>query len=45
MQFFVYTPKCLKDKFMYGCGLRMSEVLNIHIKDIDFGYDKVVSTK
>ena len=28
-------------KLMYGCGLRMSEVLNIRIKDIDFGYDKV----
>ncbi len=28
-------------KLMYGCGLRMSELLNIRIKDIDFGYDKV----
>ena len=28
-------------KLMYGCGLRMSEVLNIRIKDIDFGYDKL----
>jgi len=28
-------------KFMYGCGLRMSELLNIRIKDIDFSYDKV----
>ncbi|MEA2091398.1 MAG: phage integrase N-terminal SAM-like domain-containing protein [Campylobacterota bacterium] len=26
---------------MYGCGLRMSEVLNLRIKDIDFGFDKV----
>ncbi len=26
---------------MYGCGLRMSEVLNIRVKDIDFGFDKV----
>ena len=26
---------------MYGCGLRMSEALNIRIKDIDFGFDKV----
>ena len=26
---------------MYGCGLRMSELLNIRIKDIDFGYDKL----
>ena len=28
-------------KLMYGCGLRMNELLNIRIKDIDFGYDKV----
>ncbi|MCF6174031.1 MAG: integron integrase [Campylobacteraceae bacterium] len=26
---------------MYGCGLRMNEVLNLRIKDLDFGYDKV----
>jgi len=26
---------------MYGCGLRMSEVLNLRIKDIDMGFDKV----
>ncbi len=26
---------------MYGCGLRMSEVLNIRLKDIDFGFDKL----
>jgi len=26
---------------MYGCGLRMSEVLNIRIKDIDFGFNKI----
>ena len=26
---------------MYGCGLRMSEVLNIRLKDIDFGFDKI----
>jgi integron integrase len=26
---------------MYGCGLRMSEVLALRIKDIDFGFDKV----
>ena len=25
----------------YGCGLRMSEVLNLRVKDIDFGFDKV----
>lgn len=27
--------------FMYGCGLRMNEVLNMRVKDIDFGFDKV----
>jgi len=26
---------------MYGCGLRMQEVLNIRVKDVDFSYDKV----
>lgn len=26
---------------MYGCGLRMNEVLNLRIKDIDFGFNKV----
>ena len=26
---------------MYGCGLRMNEALNIRVKDIDFGFDKV----
>jgi len=26
---------------MYGCGLRMSEVLNFRVKDIDFGFNKV----
>ncbi len=26
---------------MYGCGLRMNEVLNLRIKDLDFRYDKV----
>lgn len=26
---------------MYGCGLRMSEALNIRVKDIDFGFDRV----
>ncbi|WP_310442583.1 phage integrase N-terminal SAM-like domain-containing protein [Sulfurimonas sp.] len=25
---------------MYGCGLRMSEVLSLRIKDIDMGFDK-----
>jgi len=28
-------------KLMYGCGLRMKEVLNIRVKDIDFGFEKV----
>jgi len=28
-------------KLMYGCGLRMSELLNLRVKDIDFSYDKV----
>ncbi len=26
---------------MYGCGLRMNEALNLRIKDMDFGFDKV----
>ena len=26
---------------MYGCGLRMSEVLSLRIKDIDMGFDKI----
>jgi len=26
---------------MYGCGLRMSEVLNLRLKDVDFGFDKI----
>lgn len=28
-------------KLMYGCGLRMAEVQDIRIKDIDFGFDKI----
>ncbi|MGE4295275.1 MAG: phage integrase N-terminal SAM-like domain-containing protein [Campylobacterales bacterium] len=26
---------------MYGCGLRMKEVLNIRVKDLDFGFGKM----
>jgi len=26
---------------MYGCGLRMNEVIKLRVKDIDFGFDKV----
>ncbi len=26
---------------MYGCGLRMNEVLNLRIKDMDFGFNKI----
>ena len=26
---------------MYGCGLRMNELLNIRLKDVDFGFDKL----
>jgi integron integrase len=28
-------------KLMYGCGLRMSEVQNMRVKDIDFGFEKI----
>ncbi len=31
----------LMTSLMYGCGLRMSEILNLRIKDIDFGFDKI----
>jgi integron integrase len=31
----------LMAEMMYGCGIRMQEVLNLRIKDIDFGFDKV----
>jgi integron integrase len=26
---------------MYGCGLRMKEFLNLRVKDVDFGFDKI----
>jgi len=29
-------------KTMYGCGLRLNEVLNLRIKDLDFGFNKVI---
>ena len=28
-------------KLLYGCGLRMNELLRLRIKDIDFGFNKV----
>ncbi len=28
-------------KLLYGCGLRMNELLRLRIKDIDFGFDNV----
>ena len=31
----------LMTQLMYGCGLRMKEVLNLRIKDIDFGFNKI----
>jgi len=26
---------------MYGCGLRMNEAINLRLKDIDFGFDRI----
>lgn len=37
----IALPYKLLVSLMYGCGLRMNEALNIRIKDIDFGFDKV----
>ncbi len=31
----------LMTSLMYGCGLRMSELLSLRLKDIDFGFDKI----
>jgi len=31
----------LMTSLMYGCGLRMSELLSLRVKDIDFSFDKV----
>ncbi len=39
----LYIPNeySLITHLMYGCGLRMNEALNMRIKDIDFGFDKI----
>lgn len=31
----------LMTMLMYGCGLRMSEIIKLRVKDIDMGFDKV----
>ena len=30
-----------KATLMYGCGLRMNEVLSLRIKDVDFGFNRI----
>ena len=39
----LYIPNeySLITHMMYGCGLRMNEALNIRVKDLDFGFDKI----
>lgn len=37
----IALPYKLLVSLMYGCGLRMNEALNLRLKDIDFGFDKV----
>jgi integron integrase len=37
----VDEPYRLVVKMMYGCGLRMNEVLGLRVKDIDFALEKV----
>ena len=29
-------------KTLYGCGLRLNEVLNIRVKDVDFGFNNII---
>lgn len=33
---------CLVGMLLYGSGLRLSEILVVRIKDIDFGYSQIV---
>lgn len=37
----IEEPYRLVVKLLYGCGLRMSEVLKLRVKDIDFALEKV----